>query len=75
MRDTGPRSALSTASDLRPLASVALLLAAAVFVSACTGGSRCINTRDEGCIPRAEYEARVADLAETYRDDPGFSNQ
>ena len=75
MRDTGPRSALSTASELRPLASVALLLAAAVFVSACTGGSRCINTRDEGCIPRAEYEARVADLAETYRDDPGFSNQ
>ena len=75
MRGTSLRSALSTASDLRPLASVALLLAAALFVSACTGGSRCINTRDEGCIPLAEYEARVTELAETYRDHPGFSNQ
>ena len=69
------RSALSTASVLRPLASVALLLAAAVFVSACTGGSQCINTRDEGCLPQTEYEARVAELAETNRDHSGFSNQ
>lgn len=75
MRGSSPRSAHSPASDLRPLASVALLLAAAVFVSACTGGSRCIDTRDEGCIPQAEYEARVTELAESYRDHPGFSNQ
>ena len=36
---------------------------------------RCIWTRDHGCIPPSEFEARVTELAETYRDHPGFSDQ
>ena len=75
MKRTSLRVAPFAASGLRPVAGVALLLAAAVFVSACTGGSRCINTRGLGCIPQAEYEARVKEIAETYRDHPGFSDQ
>ena len=64
-----------------PPGALAVLLAAAVLVSACVGGNKyakapaCINTHEEGCLPIEEFEERATALAEDYRSRGNFPAQ
>ena len=76
-------AALGAAFDA-PARTLAGLVAASVFVSACggggpsggpSGGPTCIATHEEGCLPPARFEERAAALAGEIRRRPDFFQQ
>ncbi|MCY4451558.1 MAG: S8 family serine peptidase [Immundisolibacterales bacterium] len=63
-----------------PAGTLAGMLAAALLLSACAGGSKyaspdCIATHEEGCLSAEEFEEKSTALAENLRNESALSSQ